>query len=86
MKRNRITTILLLLLLIAGLSLLLYPSVSDYWHSFHSSRAISAYTEDVASLNEAQYDEMWDAAWEYNQSLLGRSTDFSLTDAQKAEY
>ena len=86
MKRNRITTILLLLLLIAGLSLLLYPSVSDYWNSFHSSRAISAYTEDVASLNEAQYDEMWDAAWEYNQSLLGRSTDFSLTDAQKAEY
>ena len=86
MKRNRITTILLLLLLIAGLSLLLYPSVSDYWNSFHSSRAISAYTEDVASLDEAQYDEMWDAAWEYNQSLLGRSTGFSLTDAQKEEY
>ena len=86
MRRNRLTTLLLLLLLIAGLSLLLYPSVSDYWNSFHSSKAISAYTEDVANLDEDQYEEMWAAAWDYNRSLLERSTGFSLTDAQKDEY
>ena len=34
-KMNNLTTILLFLILIAGLSLLLYPSVSDYWNSFH---------------------------------------------------
>ena len=34
MKRN-LSTILLVLVFFIGLSLLLYPSVSDYWNSFH---------------------------------------------------
>ena len=85
-KMNNLTTILLFLILIAGLSLLLYPSVSDYWNSFHSSRAITTYAEDVAGMDEEQYAEIWYAAWEYNQSLLSRNTDFSLSDSQKNEY
>ena len=85
-KMNNLTTILLFLILIAGLSLLLYPSVSDYWNSFHSSRAITTYAEDVAGMDEEQYAEIWSAAWEYNHSLLSRNTDFSLSDSQKNEY
>ena len=85
-KTNNLTTIVLILMLLAGLSLLLYPSVSDYWNSFHSSRAINTYTENVASMNEAQYEEMWSAAWEYNRTLAERSTGFALTEEQKAEY
>ena len=41
-KMNDFTTIFLILLLIAGLSLLLYPTVSDHWNAFHSSQAISS--------------------------------------------
>ena len=85
-KANHITTIVLVLILLVGLSLLLYPSVSDYWNSFHSSRAISAYAEDVANLDEAQYEEMWSAARAYNRALAERSTNFGLSDAQKEEY
>ena len=85
-KANNITTVILILMLIAGLSLLLYPTVSNYWNSFHSSRAISTYAEDVANLNEDQYEEIWSAAWEYNRELVGRSTNFALSDAQKEEY
>lgn len=85
-KANHITTIVLVLILLVGLSLLLYPSVSDYWNSFHSSRAISAYAEDVANLDEAQYEEMWSAARAYNRALPERSTNFALSDAQKEEY
>ena len=85
-KANHITTIVLVLILLVGLSLLLYPSVSDYWNSFHSSRAISAYTEDVANLDEVQYEEMWSAARAYNRALAERSTNFALSDAQKEEY
>ena len=85
-KMNNLTTILLFLILTAGLSLLLYPSVSDYWNSFHSSRAITTYAEDVVGMDEEQYAESWSAAWEYNQSLLSRNTDFSLSDSQKNEY
>ena len=35
------TTILLIIVFLAGLSLLLYPTVSDYWNSFHASRAVA---------------------------------------------
>ena len=85
-KKSNFITIFLFLMLLAGLSLLLYPSISDYWNSFHSSRAISEYAENVAEMDTEQYDEMWSAAWEYNQSLLARSTGFTLSDEQKQEY
>lgn len=85
-KTDHLTTLLLFLLLLAGLSLLLYPSVSDYWNSFHSSRAITTYAENVANMDETQYEEVWSAAWDHNQSLLDRDTGFSLSDSQKNEY
>ena len=37
-KKNRITAILLVAVLLAGLSLLLYPLVSNYWNSIHQSQ------------------------------------------------
>mgnify|MGYP001511610338 FL=1 len=55
-KKGNFTTLLLILVLLAGLSLLLYPSVSDYWNSFHKTRAIATYAEEVANLNQDQYD------------------------------
>ncbi len=85
-KANKITTIFLILILLAGLSLLLYPTVSDYWNSFHASRAISSYAETVANLNEEQYEVMWDAAQRYNQALAEQGIDFTMTEEQKAEY
>ena len=85
-KTNNITTLLMILLLLVGLSLLLYPSISNYWNSFHSSQAISSYAEEVANLDEDQYEKMWSAAWEYNQTLAGRSTNFALSDSQKDTY
>lgn len=43
--RNKLTTILLVLAFFAGLSLLLYPTVSDYWNSLHASQAVADYAE-----------------------------------------
>lgn len=79
-------TLLLILILLAGVSLLLYPTVSDYWNSFHSSRAIASYEEQVANIDDAQYEELWDAARDYNQSLLHRPNDFILSDEQQEIY
>ena len=79
-------TILLILILLAGVSLLLYPTVSDYWNSFHQSRAIASYAEQVANIDDAQYEELWDAARDYNQSLLHRPNDFILSDEQQEIY
>ncbi|MGN8889766.1 class C sortase [Dysosmobacter sp. HCP28S3_G4] len=85
-KSSNFTTILLVLILLAGLSLLLYPSVSDYWNSLHQSRAIATYAEEVANLDEDQYAEIWDAAAEYNASLLERTNSYLLSDVQKETY
>lgn len=85
-KMNYISTIFLFLLLLVGLSLLLYPTFSDYWNSFHSSQAISTYAENVANLDEKKYDELWSAAWAYNQALLNRNSEFTLSEEQYAEY
>ena len=65
MKNHR-STILLILILLIGLSLMLYPSLADWWNSFHSSRSIANYVEQVANIDDAQYKELWDAAWDYN--------------------
>ena len=85
-KKGNFTTLLLILVLLAGLSLLLYPYVSDYWNSFHKTRAIAAYAEEVANLNQDQYDEIWAAAESYNASLTDRVNAYLLSDAQKEEY
>lgn len=85
--RKKSTTIILLLILFTGLSLLLYPTVSDYWNSFHQSRAIAGYTERVAEMDTADYEAMWNAAVEYNQRLLADTGNrYRMTEAEEEEY
>jgi len=84
--KNRIVNLLLAAAFLAGLSLLLYPTVSDYWNSFHQTRAIATYAENVAALDNASYDAIWDAARQYNRNLCSRSNSFLLSEEQKAEY
>ena len=85
-KSSNFITVLLVLILLVGLSLLLYPSVSDYWNSFHQTKAITEYSERVANLDEDQYAEIWDAAADYNASLLDRANSYLLSDAQEETY
>ncbi|MDD6315898.1 MAG: class C sortase [Clostridia bacterium] len=85
MKKN-LSTILLLIVFFIGLSLLLYPSVSDYWNSMHQSRAIASYAGEVAQLDTQRYDALWEAARGYNAALAGRTNTYLLTEEQKAQY
>ena len=85
-KKGNFTTFILVLILLTGLSLLLYPSVSNYWNSLHQTKAISKYAEDVVNLDNDTYDQLWQDAASYNQSLLTRSNPYLLSDEQKAEY
>lgn len=85
-KGSTITTVILVLLFVIGLSLLLYPTLSDYWNSLHQSKAISDYAENVADLSKENYDELWTAAKSYNASLVPRFNAFLLTDEQKEQY
>ena len=85
MKRQG-TTVILLLVFLIGLSLLLYPTFADWWNSMHQSRAVASYVEEVAHIDTNQYEALWNEAWDYNASLVGRTNHFALSDEQKAEY
>ena len=84
--KNKTSTIILFLAFLVGLSLLLYPTASDYWNSMHASKAVADYSTQVSQLTQTQYDELWAAATAYNQSLRDRSGSFYLTDEQKEQY
>ena len=56
--KNRLQNFILSVMLLTGLSLLLYPSFSNYWNSFHSSKAISNYTQIVSEMDEEEYQRL----------------------------
>lgn len=85
-KSNYFITVILILTLLAGLSLLLYPSVSDYWNSFHQSQAISQYSEKVKNLDKEMRKKIWEDAQSYNQRMKGQNKDYTLSEEEKAEY
>jgi len=84
--KKHLSTIILILIFLIGLSLVLYPTVADYWNSLHQSRAIATYAEEVANIDTDKYTEVWQTAVEYNRSLRNRDNIFILSDEQKVQY
>ncbi len=84
--KKHLSTIILFLIFFVGLSLLLYPTFADWWNSFHQSRAVASYVEQVANMDDDQYQEIWSAAWDYNRSLIGRPNDYLLSEEQQEHY
>ena len=85
MKRHG-TTIILIIVFIAGLSLLLYPTLANWWNSMTQSRAVASYVDAVANIDEEQYAHLWDEAWSYNRSLTARTNAYVLSQEQKESY
>lgn len=63
------TTILVLLCFLIGLSLLLYPSVSNWWNSLHASSVIVEYNAAQKELSAEDYEALFAAAEDYNRSI-----------------
>ncbi len=69
MKKGRLSTIILIVVFFVGLSLLLYPTISNYINSLHQSRAIADYAGNVANLNTKLYEKLLTEARNYNTEL-----------------
>ena len=65
---------------------MLYPSISDYWNSFHQSQAIASYIEQVEELDETAYQAIWSDAVAYNEKLKENQTSYHLTEEGKERY
>ena len=81
MRKRKVITLILLGVFLAGLSLLLYPSVSSYWNSITQSRAIVDYDTIVKSLSPKDYTAYFERAEEYNSEL--KALPFPLTEYQQ---
>ena len=86
MKKGSFSNILLILIMVMGLSLLLYPSFSNYWNDRHQTKAIANYTSVIAELKEEDFSQIRGSAVSYNESLKMRSNGYILTEEQKERY
>ena len=68
MKKNK-STIILILVFFVGLSVMLYPTLSDYVNQRHQSRAVATYAADVDKLTNADYSAYFDAADAFNAQI-----------------
>ena len=68
MKKNK-STIILILVFFVGLSVMLYPTLSDYVNQLHQSRAVATYAEDVDKLTDADYSAYFEAADAFNAQI-----------------
>ncbi len=85
-KRDNLYTAVLIVVLVVGLSLLLYPSFSDWWNSRTQTKLIANYYEVVSKLDTKDYSELWDRARDYNEDLNQRSNPYLLSEEQQESY
>lgn len=85
-KKTNITNLILVIMLVAGIFLLAYPTFADWWNSFHATRAIATYTEQIENMNTEEFDRMRAEAAAYNERLLHESNRYIQSDEQLAEY
>lgn len=84
--RKHLSTILLIVIFLIGLSLLLYPSVSNYWNDLHQTRAIVAYSDALEKLSESTYQAARQAAVDYNDALRAKLFAYEITQEEREEY
>ena len=84
-KEQKVNIILCLVILI-GIGLLSYPTVSDWWNSFHQTRAVASYAAAVSQMKTEDYDRLFAEADDYNRKLAGTGMKWSMTDEEIQEY
>ena len=84
-KKN-LTTLLLVVIGLAGLILIAYPTFADWWNFFRQSRAVMSYADAVANLDTEEYDKIIAEAENYNKELSKGGIRWVMTDQQKEEY
>ena len=80
--RKHISTIILCITFITGLSLLLYPTVSNYWNAQHQTQAVVDYTERIERMDDSEKLAELERAISYNSGLVDNGRRFSPSDSE----
>jgi sortase A len=84
--KKKLTTIIPIIVLLIGLGIFLYPTVANYWNSFHQTRAIGVYAEEVENLDEEEYEKLMAEAVEYNDKIAKSGIRWTMSDEERASY
>lgn len=85
LKRN-LLNLILISGLIVGVGLLAYPSIANYWNSFHQTRAIITYSESVSNMDTADYEKILGEARKYNENLGRSGIKWIMSSEDKTNY
>ena len=85
-RRSHMTTLLLVLIFLLGLAIMAYPTFSDWWNSFHQSRAIASYANMVENTSQKEIDAMLEAAQKYNKALLHKDNRYRMEEEDLEAY
>lgn len=80
-KSRKIVSLVLLIAFFIGLSILLYPAISQYYNSRMQMKAIVEYEQLADKLSESDIKKTMDKAREYNKKI--ESLGFPLTEAEE---
>jgi len=83
--RSKKVQLLLFCVFLAGAAVFLYPAISQWQATKLSVLAVEAYDIDVGFISEEYYEEMWQAAIEYNETLSTGSINDPFTQGKDIE-
>lgn len=84
--RKKLPNILLILIFVTGLSLLLYPSVANWWNTRNFVDAVNEYEAVMAKVDDNTYRDIMSAAHAYNESHRNRGIASKLSEEELEEY
>lgn len=84
--KKHFSTIIFILIFLTGLSLLLYPTVSDWYNSLFQIEVIESYTKDVEKLDDETYNRLLSEARNYNEAISEKEQNYILSDREQKEY
>lgn len=85
-KKKKSPTVIVIIIFLAGISLLLYPTVSDKWNSYHQTRTMIRHAETVAKLTPEECEALRAAAVKFNEDLRNDGGRWHFSPEDRARY
>ena len=84
--RKHISTIIMAIIFLTGLSLLLYPTVSNFWNSKHQTQVVAEYSDRIEKMGTKERKQALEQAEKYNQTLVSDAKRFTPSEEQETLY
>lgn len=85
-KRVSISTILTVLILIVGIGICAYPTLSNWWNESRQTKAIESYITEIERTDPKVIEQMLKDAEAYNEKLTKNDDRYAYSDERKREY